>query len=143
MVVQPSFDQLIAELGEIFGMADLRPSNDGVCQLVIDGRHVVHVVHVGARGLVLLSCRLSDYGVDAHQAQRMLRANFLQAGRGLVMCVAADGRPYVQVALEQHTCKGDAVCETLELLLNEAERWQKGESHQAGPRGSNIFLQSV
>ena len=111
MSVDPTFARVISELGQSLGIAGLAPSGDGMCQFVIDGRHLMQVVHVGARGQVLLSCRLADHGIDGRQAERMVRANFLQAGRGVVLCVAPDGRPHMQVGLELAGCSAAALCQ--------------------------------
>ena len=78
MSADSPYARLIAELGQTLGIAGLAPSAEGICQLVFDGRQVVQVVHVGAHGLVLVSCRLADHLIDAPQAERMARANFTQ-----------------------------------------------------------------
>src|SRR5690606_6710810 len=100
MSADSSYARVISDLGRALGMTGLAPSDEGICQLVFDGRQVVQIMPVGARGLVLLSCRLADHGIDARQADRMARANFMQAGHGVVLCVAPDGRPHMQVALK-------------------------------------------
>lgn len=147
MSVDPPFARLISELGQSLGIAALAPSDEGICQLVFDGRHVVQVLHAGARDQVLLSCRLADHGIDALQADRMVRANFLQAGRGVVLCLAPDGRPYMQVAIELAGCSAATLCPALEALLDQAERWSQGmagaDSPGARPIDPAVFLQSV
>jgi hypothetical protein len=146
MPTNSHFARLISEFGQSLGMADLALSDEGICQLVIDTRHVVQVVHVGARDQVLISCRLADHGVDALQAERMARANFLQAGRGVVLCVAPDGRPYMQVAVEMVGCSSTNLCQALEALLDQAERWgESSTDHASGrsPRDPTLFMQRV
>ncbi|WP_276807892.1 type III secretion system chaperone [Castellaniella defragrans] len=146
MPADSSYAHLIAELGLALGITGLAPSDEGICQLVFDGRLVVQVVHVGAHGLVLLSCRIADHGLDAPQAERMARANFLQAGRGPVLCAAPDGRPHMQVALELSGCTAGALCPVLESLLDQAESWSRTQAHAAdtpGARDPAVFLQSV
>ncbi len=93
---------------------------------MVDGRHLVNVVDASDRGLVFLSCRLADHEADDAQAARMARANFLQAGRGVVLCVAPDGRPYMQLALELEECQAGTLTEALEVLLEQAESWAQG-----------------
>lgn len=146
MSADSPFARLISELGQSLGIAGLAPSDDGLCQLVFDGRHVVQVVHVGARNQVLLSCRLADHGIDARQAERMARANFLQAGRGVVLCLAPDGRPYMQVAMDLAGCSAATLYPVLEALLDQAERWSQASAADrpsGGPPDPAIFLQSV
>ncbi|KAB0607346.1 type III secretion system chaperone [Castellaniella defragrans] len=147
MPADSSYAHLIAELGLALGIAGLAPSDEGICQLVFDGRQVVQLVHVGARGLVLLSCRLADHGIDARQAERMARANFLQAGRGVVLCAAPDGRPHMQVAQELAGCTAATLCAALESLLDQAESWSRAQARTADPasggRDPAFFLQSV
>lgn len=146
MPVDSPFARLISDLGQILGIAGLAPSDEGICQMVFDGRHVVQAMHLPGNGLVLLSCRLSDHGVDAAQAERMARANFLQAGRGVVLCIGPDGRPCMQVAVDLSGCTADTLSRLLESLLDQAENW----SWDAAPAKSSggrpdpsFFLQSV
>lgn len=143
MSADSPFVRLISELGQSLGIGGLAPSDEGICQLVFDGRHVVQLLHVGARDQVLLSCRLADHGIEARHAERMARANFLQAGRGVVLCLAPDGRPHMQVALELAGCGAATLCAALEALVDQAERWNDGTQRRAGPSDPAIFLQSV
>lgn len=145
-----SFARLMADFGQGLGLTDLTPSAEGVCQFVVDGRHLVQVMDAGARGLVFLSCRLADHGIDAAQAERMARANFLQAGRGAILCVAPDGRPYLQAALDRAACRAEALTAALEALLDQAESWTRGNdardvSPGRAPGGKDpaLFLRSV
>lgn len=143
-----SFAHLISELGLSLGIAALAPV-DGLCELVIDGRHAVQIVHVGARDQALLSCRLGDHDVDAAQAALMARANFLQAGRGAVLCQAPDGKPCLQMALALSGCDAALLCAALESLLDEAERWAERLARESAPTafGSandpSLLLQAV
>lgn len=144
MSVDSSYVHLIAELGRTLGIAGLAPSAEGICQLVFDGRQIVQVVHVGAHGLVLVSCRLADHGIDGRQADRMARANFMQAGHGPVLCLAPDGRPHVQVALTLSECTASMLCSVLESLLDRADDWTRaGASEASAARDPAFFLQSV
>ncbi|WP_454006016.1 CesT family type III secretion system chaperone [Alcaligenes sp. Marseille-Q7550] len=144
------FAKLMADFGRALGIAHLAPSAEGVCQFWVDGRHLVQVVDASDHDLVFLSCRLADHVIDDAQAARMARANFMQAGRGVVLCVAPDGRPHMQLALGRADCQAEALIEALEALLEQAENWVQGkDTQQAGPRrdpgGSNpaVLLQSV
>ncbi|MGB3277459.1 MAG: type III secretion system chaperone [Castellaniella sp.] len=146
MSVDSPYARVISDLGLALGITGLTPSEEGICQLVFDGRQVVQVMHVGARGLVLLSCRLADHGIDACQADRMARANFMQAGHGAVLCIAPDGRPHMQVALKLAECSAATLCPALESLLDLAESWSRAQSRPAGQPGAldpAVFLQSV
>lgn len=145
MSVNPLYAQLIADLGQTLGMAGLAPTHDGICQLVFDGQHVVQLVYVPAADSVLLSCRLADHGIDADQAHRMARANFMQAGRGTVLCVAPDGRPYMQAALPLGGCTAGQLCSMLESLLDQAESWASARVCTPAARDTDpaIYLQSV
>jgi len=146
MSADSPYARLIAELGQTLGIAGLAPSAEGICQLVFDGRQVVQVVYVGAHGLVLVSCRLADHGIDARQADRMARANFMQAGHGAVLCLAPDGRPHVQVALKLAECTAATLCPVLESLLDQADAWARAQSDAAAApaaRDPAFFLQSV
>ncbi|MGA0583753.1 MAG: type III secretion system chaperone [Castellaniella sp.] len=144
MSVDSSYVHLIAELGRALGIAGLAPSAEGVCQLVFDGRQIVQVVYVGAHGLVLVSCRLADHGIDARQADRMARANFMQAGHGAVLCLAPDGRPHMQVALNLSECTASMLCSVLESLLDRADAWARaGATDAPAARDPAFFLQSV
>lgn len=148
MAEDATFAQLLSELGQILGIAALTPSQ-GVCQLVFDGRYVVQLLHAGPRDQILLSCSLPDGGADAVHAQRMARANFLQAGDGgVVLCVTPGGQPCMQLALALRGCRGTALESALESLLNQAERWAQGAqtgTATARRRGDDpaLFLQSV
>ncbi|MFC4297765.1 type III secretion system chaperone [Castellaniella hirudinis] len=146
MSVDSPYVRLIAELGSTLGIAGLAPSAEGICQLVFDGRQVVQVVHVGAHGLVLVSCQMADHGIDARQADRMVRANFMQAGHGAVLCLAPDGRPHMQVALKLAECTAATLCPVLESLLDQADAWAQASvaaTDVPGPRDPAFFLQSV
>ncbi|CDM23281.1 hypothetical protein BN940_04036 [Castellaniella defragrans 65Phen] len=113
---------------------------------MFDGRQVVQVIHVGAHGLVLISCRLADHGIDARQAERMARANFMQAGRGTVLCAAPDGRPCMQLALRLAECTPAMLCSALESLLDQADAWSHAQvraNDAPGRHDPSIFLQSV
>lgn len=146
MSADSPYARLIAELGQTLGIAGLAPSAEGICQLVFDGRQVVQVVHVGAHGLVLVSCRLADHLIDAPQAERMARANFMQAGQGVVLCVAPDGRPHAQVALRLADCTAATLCPVLESLLDQADAWGRapaGATEASAARDPAFFLQSV
>lgn len=148
MTEDSTFTRLLSELGQILGIAPLAPSL-GVCQLVFDGRHVVHLMHAGARDLVLLSCSLDGQGMDGSHALRMARADFLQAGNGgVILCVAPDGRPCMQLALALRDCSASDLETALESLLNQAERWaDSAPADTAGPGrrpdDPALFLQSV
>lgn len=124
------FAALMADFGTALGIADLAPSAKGICQFMVDGRHMVNVLDASDRGLVFLSCRLADHGVDEAQAVRMARANFLQAGRGAVLCVGPDERPYMQLALEFEGCQAEALVQALDALLEQAEGWVQGGGAQ-------------
>ncbi|MGB7483461.1 type III secretion system chaperone [Castellaniella ginsengisoli] len=146
MSADSSYARVISDLGRALGMTGLAPSDEGICQLVFDGRQVVQIMPVGARGLVLLSCRLADHGIDARQADRMARANFMQAGHGVVLCVAPDGRPHMQVALKLAECTAETLCPALESLLDQAESWNRAQAQSSGQPGTRdpaVFLQSV
>lgn len=148
MSADASFASLISELGQTLGIAGLAPV-DGLCELVIDGRHVVQIVHMGARDQVLLSCRLGNDHVDAAQAALMVRANFMQAGRGAVLCQSPDGKPCMQVALALSGCGAAMLYAALESLLDEAERWgerltrESAPATLAGASDPALLLQSV
>lgn len=149
MTTDFSFARLLSEFGQVLGIAGLAPSAEGLCQLVFDGRHVVQIIHMGAREQVLLSCMLGDAGVDAAQAALMAKANFLQAGRGAVVCQSPDGKPHMQTALPLPECGAAALGAALEALLDQAERWGQRLASEAAPaafantRDPSIFLQSV
>lgn len=148
MPVDHAFERLLSEFGQSLGIAGLEPSAEGLCQLVFDGCHVVQIVHMGARGQVLLSCFLGDGQVDAAQAGLMARANFLQAGCGAVVCQAPDGRPCMQVALPLSGCGAASLGVALEALLEQADRWRERLAREAATSalsrgGPASFLQAV
>jgi len=146
MLADSPFARLIADLGHALGIAGLAPSAEGLCQLVFDAQQVIQIVHVPARNQVLLSCRLADHGVDAAQTERMARANFMQAGQGVVLCVAPDGRPHMQTALPLTGCTAAQLCPVLESLLDQADTWNQPPGRTSGPPGLQdpaFFLQSV
>lgn len=144
------YTRLMADFGSALGIADLVPTADGVCQLMIDGRHMVNIVDASERDLVFLSCRLADHGIDDAQAVRMARANFLQAGGGVVLCVGPDGRPYMQLALERATCGAEDLVTALEGLLEQAEAWTREvdarnapDKQDRGDADPALLIQSV
>ena len=147
MSADSTYTRLIADLGQILGIAGLTPTEDGLCQLVFDGRQMVQVLHARAWNQVLVSCRLSDHGADAAQAERMARANFMQAGQGIVLCIAPDGRPHMQAALPMAACTAADLCSLLESLLDQADTWGQSQGGASGPPGGrhdpSVFLQSV
>jgi len=144
MSADSPFARLLADLGRSLGIDGLAPTQDGICQLVFDGRHVVQLVHLAARDRVLISCRLADHGIDGRQADRMARANFLQAGHGAVLCAAPDGLPHMQAALELDGCTAAILGPVLESLLDQAESWNQAQAAGApDTRDPAVFLQSV
>ena len=149
MIADFSFARLLSEFGQSLGIAELAPTDEGLCQLVADGGHTVQLIHVGARDSVLLSCCLGEREVDAAQAASMVKANFLQAGRGAVLCQAPDGRPHIQLALACAECSAASLCAALEALLDQADRWRELLAQQAAPasaagvRDPSVFLRSV
>src|SRR5690606_41350395 len=107
MSADSPYASLIAELGRTLGIAGLAPSADGICQLVFDGRQVVQVIHVGAHGLVLISCRSADHGIDARQADRLERANVMPACRGMVRSAASCGMTAQLLGIWPTACAQD------------------------------------
>lgn len=129
-----TFDRIVAEFGELLGIAGLAPSEAGFCQLVFDERHVVQLLHVGGRGCVLLSCMLGPERTNAAQAELMARSNFLQAGGGAIVCQAPDGRTCIQLGIPLVECRPYRLEAALEALLNQAEAWE-ARLHEAPSQG--------
>ena len=142
----PTFARIVSEFGSSLGMGGLQPSAEGVCQLVFDGRHVLRLISMGARGQVLLSCLLGPASADAGQAELMAKANFMQAGRGAVLCVGPDGKPHIQLALPYVECAPGALMAAVEALLDQADRWNERLVREAAPASrlpAPMFFQSV
>ncbi|WP_260986112.1 type III secretion system chaperone [Bordetella genomosp. 13] len=119
----PTFARIVSEFGHALGMPGLAPTSAELCQLVFDGRHVVQLIHMGARGQVLLSCVLPEAGNAQGCADLMAKANFMQAGRGAVVCRCPDGKVHMQLALPLPECSAVGLLGAVESLLNQADAW--------------------
>lgn len=143
------FSDVLAELGEVLEISDLTPSDDGVCQLVFDAKHVVQLINIHARGQLLLSCQVGLGKADPQHILLMIQANFMQAGSGAIICIGPDERSYLQfgMPLLASTTASDVLC-AIELLLNQVEAWDARLSQDAHagvtPRPSlEHWMQSV
>ena len=142
----PAFETLIRDFGLSLGMPGLAPASaTGICQLVFDGQHALQLIHVGARGHVLLSCELRDAPCGPQQAALMARANFMQAAGGVVLCQGSNSRAYVQVAVPMADCTPAALLQASEALLDQAEAWARRLNDEAAASVPSpaFFLQSV
>ncbi|MDQ8030957.1 Tir chaperone family protein [Bordetella genomosp. 1] len=142
----PTLARIVSEFGASLGMDGLQPSSEGVCQLVFDGRHVLRLIGMGARGQLLLSCLLAGERAETVQAELMAKANFMQAGRGVVFSVGPDGRAHAQLALPYIECTPALVLQSVEALLDQADRWNERVAREAVPAPrmpAPMFFQSV
>lgn len=145
----PTFERIVSEFGQSLGIAGLAPTAAGICQLVFDGRHVVQLVFMGARGQVLLSCALPEARNAAACAEIMAKANFMQAGRGAVACLGPDGKAHMQAALPLSECGAVNLMGAVEALLNQADAWTDRLAREGAPTSAAgayrppMFLQSV
>lgn len=121
----PNFEHAVQEFGRVLGITGLAPAAAGVCQLVFDGKYVLHLLHVGARDLMLLSCQLDEVACGPVQAALMARANFMQAGRGAVLCQGPDSQAYLQIAVPLAECSGQVLLDATEALLDQADIWSE------------------
>ncbi|MBV7485222.1 type III secretion system chaperone [Bordetella sp. BOR01] len=143
-----TFERILSELGQLLGISSLAPTGDGLCQLVFDGSLAVQLVDMRAHRQVLLSCALDTGPANAAHAELMAKANFMQAGCGVVACLAPDGRAHLQLSIPLTECNGQALATALETLLNQAETWQMRLRDQAANirepiRNPAVYLQSV
>ncbi|SAI25037.1 Tir chaperone protein (CesT) [Bordetella ansorpii] len=145
----PTFARIVSEFGASLGIAGLAPTAEGICQLVFDQRHVVQLIHMGARGQVLISCALPEARDAGACAELMARANFMQAGRGAVACLDPKGKAHMQVALPLVECGAASLLGALEALLDQADAWVERLSREASrstmPSAFHpaLFMQSV
>ena len=132
-----SVDGLLCELGKRIGIPGLKLDADSSCQLVFDQRWVVTLVFSAARKRWLISCPLSDRHVSIVPSSQaaMLRANFMGAGcAGGCLAVSPDGRPFLHMQLAHSETSESLLLETVESLLNQAERWaERLMAGEAGP----------
>lgn len=119
------FAQALSELGQALGIPALAPADGGLCQLAFDGRHLVQLMAHGARGQILLSCAVGGGMMDGAQALLAARANFLQAGGGVVACAAPDGRMHLQLAVPREQSGAQALLAAIDALLNQVEAWEQ------------------
>lgn len=141
-----AFEGLVKEFGAALGMPNLAPAQaTGLCQLVFDGKHVMQLIHVAARGQVLLSCEMGDTPCGPQQAALMAQANFMQAGGGAVLCQGSNGRAYVQMAIPLAECTASTMLAVSEALLDQADAWARKLNQDSAPpaRTPAFFLQSV
>ncbi|MVW78564.1 Tir chaperone family protein [Bordetella sp. 02P26C-1] len=118
-----SFTQLLSDLGQKLGIPSLTPTVEGMCQLAIDGRHLLQIVDVSRRGLILLSCPVGPSTVTPELAVLMARSNFMQAAGGAVACTAPDGRLLLQLGVAG-SCPPETVLSAIESLIDEVEKWE-------------------
>ena len=118
-------DTLLAELGALIGLPELKADEGGCCHLSFDGVWLVTLVHVPATAAWNLSCplaappRLSSGALSA-----LLRANFMGAGcGGGSFSLAPDGKPCLQFSLPEDGTSAQTLLEKIERLLNLAETW--------------------
>ena len=124
-------------------MPALAPGDDGVCQLVFDGRHVVTIVNFRARDHILLSCAVSSSGITAALAMLMASSNFMQAAGGTVACMAPDGRLILQLGVPQADCQAAGLLSAIECLLDQVETWESNLSrvaHNVDSAGGELVL---
>ena len=133
-------EALIADLGSSLGMAELRFSPAGSCQLVFDQRWVVTLILDSARAQITLNCPIS-LADQADQLTRptliaMLQANFMGQGCvGATLSMGTDQRAYLQTAVGLQDASRSPLHGALELLLNQAETWSARltQGHGAQP----------
>lgn len=125
--------RIIADLGQALGMPSLAAHNN-VCELAIDGRHRVQLIVVGSRRQILMSCAVGPAAVEPRHAELMAQANFMQAGGGVVLCSAPDGRAHVQLAVPFEHAGPSSLISALEALLSQIDIWDE-RLNRADTRG--------
>ena len=100
-------------------------AHDDVCELAIDGRHRVQLIVVGSRRQILVSCAVGPTSLEARHARLMAQANFMQAGGGVVLCIAPDGRAHVQLAVAFEHAGASSLISALEALLAQIDIWDE------------------
>ncbi|MFA5489279.1 MAG: CesT family type III secretion system chaperone [Candidimonas sp.] len=129
---------LLSELGSLLGIESLCTDQDGLCQLVFDRRHVVHLMG-HPRGYLLISCRIAVQSGHPTPDAVFLRANYAQAAGGIVLARTPEGHPCAQVAVELSSARAHDVLELLDKLIVEAERWERHlQSAQDSPDGPRM-----
>jgi hypothetical protein len=138
--------RIIADLGQALGMPGLAAHNN-VCELAIDGRHRVQLIVVGARRQLLMSCAVGPTRLEGRHAELMAQANFMQAGGGVVLCTAPDGRAHVQLAVPFEHAAPPSLISALEALLSQIDIWDerlnRAETRSRPPGPSAFFMQPV
>lgn len=119
-----SFSRLLSEVGQVLGIPALAPSNEDVCQLAFDGRHLLQIVYIGARDHILLSCPVGPSKITAEQALLAASSNFMQAAGGAVACAAPDGRLVLQAGVLSGSCQARTLLSAIEGLLEQVETWE-------------------
>jgi hypothetical protein len=118
------FATLLAEIGQMLGIAGLVPSEGGICQLAFDGRHVVQIIAVDGRGHILISCQVGAVAMDSVQAMLAAQNNFMQVAGGIIACAAPNGRLHLQFSIPRTECRAPALMSAIEVLLNQVEIWE-------------------
>jgi hypothetical protein len=138
--------RIIADLGQALGMPGLA-AHDNVCELAIDGRHRVQLIIIGSRRQILMSCAVGPVALEPRHAVLMGQANFMQAGGGVVLCTAPDGRAHVQLAVPFEHAGASGLIAALEALLTQVDVWDERlnradtRGRPSGPPG--FFMQPV
>lgn len=124
IVSSSSFLNLLSEVGRMLGIPALAPSNDGVCQLAFDNRHLLQIVYVRPRNQILLSCPVGPSKITAEQALLAASNNFMQAAGGAVACASPDGRLVLQLGINEGSCQANVLVSAIESLLDQVEAWE-------------------
>ncbi|AOB29186.1 CesT family type III secretion system chaperone [Bordetella bronchiseptica] len=131
-----AYRQLIADFGRLIGIDSLNPGAGGLCQLIFEPCAPVFIAPVHARAEIMISCVLGT--ADAANPASMARANFMQAGSGVVACIGDDGLSYLQQAIPLSRATPEILLDICERLLQEAARWRAGGHGSGATQAPNI-----
>ncbi|AUL14832.1 CesT family type III secretion system chaperone [Bordetella bronchiseptica] len=131
-----AYHQLIADFGRLIGIDSLNPGAGGLCQLIFEPCAPVFIAPVHARAEIMISCVLGT--ADAANPASMARANFMQAGSGVVACIGGDGLSYLQQAIPLSRATPAILLDHCERLLQEASRWRVGDHDVCATSAPNI-----
>lgn len=121
-------NRLVSGFGRLVGMPALQLDSAGLCELVIDGRWRVTIVHQPSRECLFLHCAVCPGDVVEHMARatllQMLKSNFGRNGpAGATFVVGPDGGAGLQIQLGLGGSDEQALLKSVGYLLQEAESW--------------------
>ncbi|MCX5590259.1 CesT family type III secretion system chaperone [Alcaligenes endophyticus] len=120
--------RLVSQLGLNLGIQGLQLDQNGLCTLLVDQRHLVHIA-LYKQHYLMLSCGLKPSPEHDHFLfPALLRANQHQGAEGVVFCLDEQQQIQAQLNLALSLCDADKLMQALETLLAELERWETWSS---------------